>query len=260
MITSWYVRETPETEYTAPSAKNLPLKWWQKKEQIQSLRRRGFSYKEILAQLPFEVAKGTVSRWCREIELTPDQLDRLDHLKSGSWYRNRLKGSKVNQSRRAEEVAAIKAAARSEVLELSNRELWVAGLMLYWAEGSKTHSVCLTNSDPKMVHFMMFWFREFCNVSEDKFKARLHIHSGQDEQSMKRFWSKVTGLPLSQFGKSYVKKEGTGHRKNILYQGTIQVTICNKNLLHKIQGWIEGFVRKSSEASLRSSIGRAPDS
>ena len=107
---------------------------------------------------------------------------------------------------------------------------------------------------------MMRWFREFCEVPQEKFKARLHIHSGQDEQSMKSFWSETTGIPLAQFGKSYVKKEGSGHRKNILYHGTIQVVICNKNLLHKIYGWIDGFVERLPFAGLCSSIGRAAPS
>ena len=92
-----------------------------------------------------------------------------------------------------------------------------------------------------MVCFMMRWFREICDVSEEKFRAQLHLHSGQNEQAMKLFWSRVTDIPLSQFGKSYVKSEGSGHRKNILYKGTIHVRICRGDLLQRIHGWIEGF-------------------
>ena len=73
---------------------------------------------------------------------------------------------------------------------------------------------------------------------------------------MKMFWSEVTGIDLSRFGKSYVKKEGTGHRKNILYQGTIQVVIGNKNLLYKIHGWIKGFSRHV--ASVAQSVEQLP--
>ena len=51
---------------------------------------------------------------------------------------------------------------------------------------------------------------------------------------------------LKQYGfivvKSYIKKEGTGHRKNILYNGTIRVDICNSDLLYKILGWIDGVI------------------
>ena len=101
--------------------------WWERKEKIQGLRREGLSYGEIRVQLPFSVSKGTVSRWCKEIELTPEQLDRLDGLKGQAWYRNRLKGSKTNQRARAEEVAVIKERARAEASQLAQKELWVAG-------------------------------------------------------------------------------------------------------------------------------------
>ncbi len=245
MLKEWMLRDGPGLDEAGPVLVADHL-WWERKEKIQGLRRRGLSYGEIRARLPFSVSKGTVSRWCREIELTPQQLDRLDGLKTGSWYRNRLKGSKANQQKRAKQVAEIRARARAEVPRLTRRELWAAGLMLYWAEGSKSHQVCLTNSDPNLVRFMMQWFREFCGMPEEKLRVRLHLHSGQNEHSMKRFWSGVTGIPLSQFGKSYVKKEGTGHRKNILYHGTIQVSFCDKNMLHRICGWIEGFSERTS--------------
>ena len=88
---------------------------------------------------------------------------------------------------------------------------------------------------------MMKWFREICSIPEEKFKAYLNIHSGQNDELVKAFWAQVTGLPRSQFGKSYVKKEGTGHRKNLLYHGTIKIQICDQDLLHTIHGWIEGF-------------------
>lgn len=217
------------------------MKRWEQKELVQSLRRQGLSYREILARLPFKLAKSTVSQWCKDVELTPEQLDRLDQLFRTSSYRNRLLGSKANQHRRAEEVRAIRAKAGAEVAQLRHNELWLAGLMLYWAEGNKRRLVGLSNSDPRLIALMMKWFREICCVREEKLRVYLHLHSGQDENSMKRFWCGVTGLPLSQFGKSYVKIEGTGHRKNILYNGTIRISICDSNLLHTIHGWIEGF-------------------
>ena len=221
------------------------MKRWEQKDRIQGLRRQGFSYREILARVPFTLARSTMSHWCRDIELTSTQLDRLDQLKQTSWYRHRLLGAKTTQRRRAEEVAAIRAEARIAVSDLARNVTWVAGLMLYWAEGSKAgKNVAFCNSDPLMVRFMMGWFREQCRVPEGKFKAYLNIHSGQDDIAIKTFWSGVTGLPLDRFGKSYVKQEGTGHRKNILYHGTIRITISNCNLLHTICGWIEGFTEQ----------------
>ncbi len=113
--------------------------------------------------------------------------------------------------------------------------------MLYWAEGNKTLYPGVSNADPKLIKFMMSWFRKICAVPEKKFKIYLHLHSGQDETKAKSFWSAVTGIPLSQFGKSHIKREGSGHKKNILYFGTAKIGIYNKDLLHRILGWIEAI-------------------
>ena len=179
------MREAPE------SHKVDSLKWWQKKEQVQALRRQGLSYREILSKIPFRLSKSTVSLWCKNVELTPEQLDRLDQLKGENWYRNRLKGSKATQSRRAEEVENIKTKARAEVPHLTQKEFWLAGLMLYWAEGSKKQKVEFSNSDPNTVRFMIRWFQEICQVPKNKIRAYLNIHSGQDDGFIKTFWSDI---------------------------------------------------------------------
>jgi hypothetical protein len=219
---------------TAATVVTGSMKRWEQKELVQSLRRQGFSYREILSKIPFSLSRSTISSWCKDIELTSTQLDRLDRLYREGSYRGRLLGPKTTQRRRAEEVEVIKASARAQVSKLQQNALWIAGLMLYWAEGDKAKHVGFSNSDPRVIQIVMRWFRETCQVQESRFKAYLHLHSGQDEYAMKMFWMNVTGLPLSQFGKSYIKPEGTGHRKKKLYHGTIKIQISNSNLLHTI--------------------------
>ena len=157
----------------------LPLKRWEQKELVQSLRRQGLSYREILSRVPFSLSKSTMSDWCKDIELTPEQLDRLDQLYQVGSYRGRLLGPKTTQRRRNEAIEAIRTTARSEISELTEKEFWLAGLMLYWAEGTKRREVSISNSDPRMIAFIMRWFRKVCNVPEHRFRAQLHLHSGQ---------------------------------------------------------------------------------
>lgn len=232
------------------------MKNWEKKELIQNLRHQGLSYKEISQTIPFTISKSTISGWCKDIELTEPQKDRLQMLFREGSYRGRLLGSKTTQTRRANEVREIKEKARLEIYSFTENEFKIAGLMLYWAEGNKKHHVGITNSDPELIRFMMKWFKDVCGVHDGRFKIYLNLHSGQDEIQTKKFWSHIIGLPVSQFGKSYIKKEGTGHRKNILYNGTIKIEICDKNLLYKILGWIEGVFKDRAI----SSSGRASDS
>lgn len=212
----------------------MVVRKWQLKENAIDLRKKGLSYKEIKQFVP--VSKSTLSLWLRDVFLTEKQLEILR-----SRYDLQLRGSKAVRAKRQAEIKIIKEAARKEIKPLSKDQFKIAGLMLYWAEGNKTHSVGITNSDPKLIIFMMKWFREVCLIPEQKFKAHLHLHSGQDEKEIKNYWSKITNISLVQFGKSHIKKEGSGHKKRILYNGTIKINICDKNLLYRIGSWIEAI-------------------
>ena len=212
----------------------LFMKKWKLKELVRAYRTKGLSYKEINRKTG--LAKSTLSLWCKDIELSPKQRQAL-----GLRYDNQLRGAKANKVKRQLEIDKIQSTARSEIAVLSLPEFKIAGLMLYWAEGNKTLYPGIANSDPKLITIMMKWFREICHVPEDKFKIHLHLHSGQDEGKIKRFWSQQTGIPLIRFGESHIKKEGSGHRKNILYFGTAKIGIYTKDLLYKILGWIDAF-------------------
>ena len=216
------------------------MKRWETKEMVVLLRKKGLSYGEIRAKIP--LAKSTVSDWCKDIKLTKKQISRLSELKGKGSYEASLKGAKANQEKRTKEIQQIKEMARSEVSLLLKEKFWIAGLMLYWGEGHKSGKVGISNSDPNIIKFLIEWLRKYCNVDNSKFKPHLNLHSGQNENEIKEFWSKIINVPKEQFGKSYIKKEGTGHRKNILYNGTLRVDICNLNLLYKILGWIEGAI------------------
>lgn len=222
-----------------------------RKHLIQSLRRNGLSYNEILARV--KASRSSVSLWCRDIPLTLEQRKLLIQRRGKA-----SQGGLINKEKREKEIQLIKQMASDEIQPLTNKEFKLAGLMLYWAEGGKTaKQIDFANSDPKIIVLMMQWFRQVCRVDNSRFRIQLHLHSGQKEKSIKSFWSSLLGLPLEQFYKSYIKKEGTGHRKNKLYSGTVKIRICDGNLLQKILGWIEGATKQLWAAS---SAGRAPDS
>ena len=226
------------------------MKSWERRELIRSLRSKGLSYKEIIKDSPFSISKSTISDWCKDIELTARQKNRIEYLFKDGSYRGRLAGSKATQIRRAEEVASIKEKAKSEISSLTENEFKLAGLMLYWAEGAKSRCVDITNSDPVLIKFMTDWLRFICKVPEERFRACLHLHSGQNEKQIKAYWSKLTNIPIEQFFKSYVKQEGSGYRKNILYKGTIKIRVCDGNLLNRILGWIDGVAHAWAISSI----------
>lgn len=215
---------------------------WETKEKVKKLRKQGLSYKEIQKLVP--IAKSTVSNWCKNITLTPKQKRLLNKK-----YDTQHKGAQANRLKRKREIKKIRSLAKQEIKKLAQNPFGLAGLMLYWAEGSKTQYVGICNSDPNMIQFMMKWLREIGKVPEYKFKAYLNLHSGQDDKKTKRFWSKITDIPQAQFGKTYIKPEGVGFKKNLLYNGTVKIVVCNKNLLHRILGWIDGYKEHYIEAN-----------
>jgi hypothetical protein len=209
------------------------LKRWERREIGQTLRRLGLSYTEIAAVIP--VSKGTLSGWCRDVELRADHVARLASMRPQTTV------GPVLRARNAARVETIREAARTEALGLAADPFWVAGVSLYWAEGAKRHNdVAFANSDPEMVRIFIQWARLYLDLAQDRFTAKLHLHDGQSEKERKAFWSDVTGIPESDFRKTFIKPEGSGHRKNVLYNGTIQVRITRStDLLHRLLGWID---------------------
>src|SRR2546427_8330426 len=61
------------------------LKLWERRELGQKLRTLGLSYNEIAKVIP--VSKGTLSGWCRDLELSPDQRDRLRSIRPDNLLR-----------------------------------------------------------------------------------------------------------------------------------------------------------------------------
>src|SRR5262249_3384000 len=114
---------------------------------------------------------------------------------------------------------------------------------LYWGEGTKEKNTAIVNSNPLIIKFMTLWFKEFFQIQPDSLSAHLHLHSRQNERNMKKYWSGVTGIPVSNFQKSFIKREGSGYRKNLLYNGTIRIRVQGVGstyLLFRILGSIAG--------------------
>jgi hypothetical protein len=87
------------------------LKRWERREVGQELRRLGLSYNEIARIIP--VSKGTLSGWCRDLELPFDLRQRL------ALIRPKLDSQIALGRRRRDEAlerkAAIRSAAQDEV-------------------------------------------------------------------------------------------------------------------------------------------------
>lgn len=213
-------------------------------EKIKAIRLRklGKSYSEIRKKV--KVSKGTLSLWLRDVKLTPEQKKRLYvTLRRINAY----KGAKIQQKKRIERTKRIIKEAEKEFRLFFKNPLFLAGLMLYWAEGDKSDEkemVKFSNSDPAMIKLILKWFREICKVPQKKFRITLHIHKLHCREDVEEYWSKLMNIPLFQFYKTQIKPTSLRHRRNRLYNGTCAVTINNKDLFRRIKGWKLGFLEK----------------
>lgn len=207
------------------------------------LRKQGLSYNEIRKQV--KVAKSTLSLWLKDVPLTEKQKKRL--YTKNIFILNR--GPQSQKERRLREIADIVNSAKKEVSESISLESYrLFGAALYWAEGTKKQRLEITNSDPYLILFMVKWFEKMFDIKPTTLKGWLNIYPQQNDLEIKKFWSQLTGIPLENFGKSYVKPLSKNYKKNTLYYGTVKITAPKgTDKRHRIFGWTKAVLHDISE-------------
>ena len=220
---------------------------FKEKEKAIKLRKKGFSYSEILKEIP--VAKSTLSLWLRSVGLAKKQKQRLTEKKLTAA----LRGAKAKRDYRLAITKEIKEKAKNEIGKLSDRELWLIGITLYWAEGAKqkennvSQDVQFCNSDSKAIKIFIKWLLDICKISKENIYFRICLHENNKERlnDVQKYWAKVTQFPIKDFQKITWKKHKINtKRKNIgkKYFGLLNVRVKKStNLNRKIEGWIEGI-------------------
>ncbi len=217
------------------------------KEQIKArhLRQEGKSIKEIAKIL--KVSRSSASIWCRDIRLTKQQIERLHESMVAGSYLGRLKGAQTQKKRKEEKISLYKKDALRRIGELSEKEFFVAGLCLYWGEGSrKFPPVKFFNSDQLIIEFMMRWFRDIMKISQDRFLMYLTINKIHKRRlpEVISHWSQITKIPTEQFRKPIlIKAKNKKIYKNFnQHYGTLCIRIGKStDLYYRILGLIEAL-------------------
>ncbi len=221
-----------------------------KKYLAQEFRKKGFSISEIARKLDMQKS-GTISSWCRDISLAPEQIERLAKKQSAGSYKGRMIFLEKVRKTRIEETAKLKKEGVKEVGKISRRDLFISGISIYWSEGynhSSNDQVGFVNSDPRIVLLMLKWFEEICKVSKERFSLSIRINEVHKERVKKveKYWSNVTGIPLSQFTKTTLIKAKSKriYPNHDTHYGNLRVLVHKgTRLRRKINGWKEGLSR-----------------
>ena len=218
-------------------------KYEEKLEAIR-LRKKGCSYNEIRRKL--HVSKSSVSLWCRDVALTPEQMFRLLKNKLRGGDKGRIISAKQQQQKRIEKTKKLFILGKAKIGKLSQRDRFIAGVALYAGDGSKgDNGFGFSNSSPVLIKFMADWVREFYKIPESRIKGSLWLHENLNEPKAKKFWSKVMKIPLSQFTKTYIAKnkpDSRKVRKNIHQYGVLGIKICDSDLQREIVGLMAGVL------------------
>jgi hypothetical protein len=179
------------------------------RERARELRRAGFTYPEIIAELGGDVPQPTVQGWVRDIELTTEQKARIKQLELEGARRAQPLGAEWNRKRRQASLERAQTLAKPIAKRLSaDREaLQLMAASLYVGEGGKrTDHVAFSNSDPRVIQTWMTLLRRNFEIDEGKFACQLMLSIGMPEQDLITFWSTLTGIPVSRFHKSSIKQ------------------------------------------------------
>lgn len=208
------------------------------KEKARVLRKQGKSINQIVEEAG--LSKASVSEWVRDIILTNDQKSNLSQRgRSFESIEKRRLNRLTNESAKRQIVID---KAKEDFTSISVEQLKLIGIILYLGEGGKTERgiARVSNSDPLVIKMMMRFFREICKVPEEKFRGHIHTFAHADVDKTEKYWSKITGIRMSQFHKTYIKASSASLQKRYtLPFGTMSINVCDTKLFLTIKGWIE---------------------
>ncbi|MEU2355336.1 hypothetical protein ABZ599_20570 [Streptomyces misionensis] len=216
------------------------------RERARELRLQGWTYDRI--QVELGCSRSSVSLWVRDL---PRPEPRYTPEEQRALMRDGLARHRAAERQQREES---KASALREIGELTDRELFMAGIALYWAEGAKSkpydrrERAVFVNSDAGVIKTYLAWL-DLLGVDRARLTFRVLVHESADIEAAHLHWAAVAGVDVSVFARPTLKKHNPRTvRKNTgeSYHGCLVVCVARSAHLYKrIEGWWEGIVTQA---------------
>lgn len=193
-----------------------PARWNTKNiQKVEQLYRSGLSVRQVAEKM--HLTHASINHAMRRYHLkrrTPIQTNRIQFYRSPLSFNPKKK------------------------LTPKENQLKTAGLMLYWGEGGKSiksrhFSVDFANSNPDMVKLFIKFLRKIYQVNESRLRCLLYCYPSHNVKRLVDYWSNITKIPIGQFTKPYVRKDGGNIRDKMEY-GLIHIRYTDKRLLELI--------------------------
>ncbi|MEV0301574.1 hypothetical protein [Streptomyces prasinus] len=213
------------------------------RERARELRLQGWTYDQI--QVELGCAKSSISLWVRDLP----KPERKRSREEASAIARR--GWEATLRLREEERQRTRRRAMSEVGIMTNRELFVLGVGLYWAEGAKSkpysrrERITFVNSDPDMITVFLAWL-DLLEADPANLRFAVQIHETADVATAEKFWADHVGISTTDLMKTTLKRHNPRtNRKNTTddYHGCLRVDVRKgADLYRRIEGWWCGIV------------------
>jgi hypothetical protein len=224
------------------------------RRECRRLRAEGLSYTQI--SLKTGASKGSISPWVRDIRIPPPPAN-VERPQNEPLRRAARKTARERARRREVDHAL----AACSVGPLNDRELFLAGVALYWAEGSKSKTydlrerIVFVNSDATVIGVFLRWLR-LLQIPLERCRFRVAIHETADISAAHTFWSAVAGLGIESFQRPTIKRhrpktnrlnQGDG------YHGCLVINVLGSAEIYRaVAGWWAGLHAQATNCPRRS--------
>lgn len=204
----------------------------QLKIKAREMRHQGVSVRQIAKQL--KIAKSSASVWVRDVSITNEQhavlkegqRKAIAEARSERFYKRRLDYQEIGRKK----------------INCGD-SLYIAGCMLYWAEGSKKrNSIIFTNTDVSMLKLFMRFLREKLDVLDEDITLDLQYYedAGVSLEDIKQFWMKELNMDIDSF-RTCMSIKGKGTKKTIHKHGICRLMVHQTKKAQEIYGAIQQF-------------------
>jgi transcriptional regulator with XRE-family HTH domain len=205
----------------------------EKRERALALRKEQLmSYSQIKEIL--KVSKSSLSLWLKNYPLSPERINELRGNNERRIERYRETRRKIREAR----LQRYYLEQQKNLFPLSKKEILIAGLFLYWGEGSKSKptEVFVSNTNPAVISFFIYWLKNVFNIPRKDIRFRMHFYEDMDVKKETVFWAKTLRVSETQFSKPYIKKSSSLriNEKGSFGHGTCNAGIYDARLCEQI--------------------------
>lgn len=201
------------------------------------LRKKGFSYSEI--ETAINIPKSTIAFWIKDIKLTEPQIQKLKNRRIATARKN----SQKRILKIKKETEEIKISSAKDISQITKRELWLMGIILYWKNNSESDirkGVRFASSDTHLIKLFLRWLKEVGKIKNEEISFDILMGNNKKERALNaiKHWAQITGFLECDFTRIYFQKGKV--LKNEF--GILRIRVKASSMLaRQILGWINGI-------------------